>query len=146
MYSGEKYNELLLEDHGRIFLIKFNKPKKKNCLNRDAYREIGQVLRAIDTDEGIAVVAFTGVGNIFTAGNDLSQAKQVDNNIEEYLQLSNKYFKEMLLAIIECKKIIVCLVNGASIGIGATISGLADLVWCSENVKQSNQYLYPIIQ
>lgn len=133
-YSGKVYRELLIEQHGRILLIKFNKPQKKNCLNKEAYREIGEAVRTASSDERVLMVIFTGVGNIFTAGNDLSQAKEIDN-LEDYLKVSNKYFKDMLFAIIDCPKIIICLVNGPSIGIGATLAGLADLVWCSEDVS-----------
>lgn len=134
MYFGNTYHELWLEDHGKVFLIKFNKPKKKNCLNTETYREIAQLLRALSADKKVVVVAFIGLGNVFTAGNDLSQWLGVDN-LENYLKTSNRHFKEMLFAIIECPKIIVCLVNGPSIGIGTTLAGLADLVWCSEDVR-----------
>ncbi|XP_068142575.1 enoyl-CoA delta isomerase 2 [Drosophila tropicalis] len=130
-YSG--YQELLVKKQGKILLIEFNNPKKKNALNGIAYAELGRVLREVNEDEDITIVVFTGTGDYFTAGNDLSQGStDAGNDMMAYLKKSNDTFREMVLGFINCQKLIVSLVNGPAIGIGATIVGLSDLAWCAE--------------
>lgn len=131
-YHG--YEKLLVEQQGKLLVVKFNDPRRKNCINRFGYQEMTRLLTEVNDDEGVTVVVFTGVGEYFTAGNDLSQSGQVDD-INEYLKQSNDIFKAMVLSFVNCKKIVFALVNGPAIGIGATIVGLSDVAWCSETVS-----------
>ncbi|XP_030372893.1 enoyl-CoA delta isomerase 3, peroxisomal [Scaptodrosophila lebanonensis] len=127
--SYQGYQKLLVEKQDKIVVVKFNNPAKKNCLNLPSYVEITRVLREVNEDESVTIVVFTGVGDYFTAGNDLSQT---GDDVQAYLQNSNSIFKDMVLSFIDCKKLIFCLVNGPAIGIGATIAGLSDVAWCTE--------------
>ncbi|XP_017020576.1 enoyl-CoA delta isomerase 2 [Drosophila kikkawai] len=128
-YRG--YEQLVVEQQGKLLVVKFNNPRKKNCINRSAYQEITRVLTEVNGDEGVAILVFTGVGEYFTAGNDLSQSGQTDD-INEFLRQSNAIFKAMVLSFVNCKKVVIALVNGPAIGIGATIVGLSDVAWCSD--------------
>ncbi|XP_016994150.2 enoyl-CoA delta isomerase 2 [Drosophila takahashii] len=129
--SYQGYQQLLVEQQGKLLVVKFNNPKKKNCINRFTYQEMTRVLTEVNDDEGVNLVVFTGVGDIFTAGNDLSQSSQSDD-IDAFFKQSNATFKAMVLSFVNCKKIVFSLVNGPAIGIGATIVGLCDVAWCSE--------------
>ncbi|KAM7355547.1 dodecenoyl-CoA delta-isomerase [Cochliomyia hominivorax] len=153
----QDYKELVVEKQKKIVLVKFNKPKRKNCLNRNGYKEITKVLQEAGQDDTATMVVFTGVGDFYTAGNDLSQAGNVED-MDAYIRESNAIFKEMVRSYIECPKIIVCLVNGPCIGIGATLAGLSDLLWCTETAyfatpfvklgivpEAGSSYLFPLI-
>lgn len=89
-YQG--YKELLVEQQGKLLVAKFNNPKKKNCINRVAYQEMTRVLTEVNDDEGVTIVVFTGVGDIFTSGNDLSQSSNTDD-IDAFFKQSNATFK-----------------------------------------------------
>ncbi|XP_022219590.2 enoyl-CoA delta isomerase 2-like [Drosophila obscura] len=128
-YQG--YLELLVEKQDKLLVVKFNNPKKKNCLSPVAYKELARVLGAVNNDADVTIVVLTGVGDFFTAGKDLSQSGKTDN-LTEYLVQSNVVFKFMVQSFINCKKIVFTLVNGPAIGIGATIVGLSDVTWCAE--------------
>lgn len=130
----QNYEELLVEKQDKIVVVKFNNPKKKNCVNRKAYQEIARVLQEASQDESITIVVFTGVGDFYTAGNDLSQSGNVDD-FDVYIRQANDIFKRMVNAFIECPKIIISLVNGPCIGVGTTLAGISDLTWCSETVS-----------
>lgn len=129
----QNYKELVVEKQDKIVLIKFNNPKKKNCVNRTAYQEIARVLREAAQDDTITMVVFTGVGDFYTAGNDISQSGQIED-MDAYIREANVVFKSMVHSFIECPKIVVSLVNGPCIGIGTTLAGISDLTWCSETV------------
>ncbi|EDW92763.1 enoyl-CoA delta isomerase 2 [Drosophila yakuba] len=129
--SYQGYKELLVEQQGKLLVAKFNNPQKKNCINRFAYQEMTRVLTEVNDDEGVTIVVFTGVGDIFTAGNDLSQSSKSDD-IDAFFKQSNATFKAMVLSFVNCRKVVIALVNGPAIGIGTTIVGLCDVAWCSE--------------
>lgn len=48
----------------------------------------------------------------------------------------------MVLSFVNCRKIVLALVNGPAIGIGATIVGLCDVAWCSETVGIASNLLW----
>lgn len=130
----QDYKQLLVEKQDKIVVVKFNNPKKKNCVNRIAYGEIAKVLQEAGNDDTTTIVVFTGVGDFYTAGNDLSQSGDMDD-MDAYIRESNAIFKTMVHSFIDCPKIIVSLVNGPCIGIGTTLAGISDLVWCSDTVS-----------
>lgn len=132
MYND--YQQLVVKKEDKILVIKFNNPRKKNCVNQQAYKEIGRVLRDVAKDDSVTMVVFTGVGDFYTAGNDLSKVDDI-SDMDAYVEASTSNFKNMVYAYIECPKIIVSLVNGPCIGIGTTLAGLSDLLWCSETVS-----------
>ncbi|XP_034481220.1 enoyl-CoA delta isomerase 2, mitochondrial [Drosophila innubila] len=125
------FDHLIVQKEGKILVIKFYNPAKKNCLNRFAYQELTRALTEVNNDEEITIVVITGVGEYFTAGNELSLASQVPD-FGALLKESNDIFKSMISSFINCTKLIFTLVNGPSIGIGTTIVGLSDVAWCAE--------------
>ncbi|KAM8709840.1 hypothetical protein ACLKA7_016617 [Drosophila subpalustris] len=125
------FEHLIVQKEGKILVIKFNNPAKKNCLNRFAYKELGRALSEVNNDEEVTIVVITGVGEYFTAGNELSGTGQIPD-LDAYFEESNEIFKNMINSFINCTKLIFTLVNGPSIGIGTTIVGLSDVTWCAE--------------
>uniref|UniRef100_A0A1B0G332 Enoyl-CoA delta isomerase 2, mitochondrial n=1 Tax=Glossina morsitans morsitans TaxID=37546 RepID=A0A1B0G332_GLOMM len=155
MFKG--YTELVVEQQKKLLLVQFNNPKKKNCLNRFAYIEITRVLCEAAQEDQVTIVVFTGTGDFYSAGNDLSQFENV-NDLEASITESIKIFKEMVKAFVECPKVIVSLVNGPCIGIGTTLAGLSDMVWCSKKAyfttpfvklgivpEAASSYMFPLI-
>ncbi|KAI8126232.1 hypothetical protein FF38_05496 [Lucilia cuprina] len=153
----QNYKQLHVEKQDKLVVVKFNNPKKKNCVNRVAYGEIARVLQEAGQDDSTTLVVFTGVGDFYTAGNDLSQSSDIED-MNVYIRESNEIFKNMVRSFIECPKIIVSLVNGPCIGIGTTLAGISDLVWCSETAyfsapfvklgivpEAGSSYLFPLL-
>ncbi|XP_053956657.1 enoyl-CoA delta isomerase 3, peroxisomal-like isoform X2 [Anastrepha ludens] len=152
------YNEIRLEKRGKTLLITFDDPKKRNSLNRNGYRELGRMLREVAKDDDVTIVVFTGNGDFFTAGNDLSYSAPSSTDIEEYVKESINILKEMISALIDCPKPTLALVNGPCIGIGATLTALCDIAWCSSTAyfftpftklgivpEACSSYLFPLI-
>ncbi|XP_023167989.2 enoyl-CoA delta isomerase 2, mitochondrial [Drosophila hydei] len=129
LYEG--FTHLLVQKENKILVIKFNNPRKKNCINFNGYKELSRALGAVNLDETVSIVVITGAGDFFTAGNDLSQKTDV-NDMDAYLKETNDTFKAMVSSFLNCNKLIFSLVNGPAIGIGSTIVGLSDVAWCAE--------------
>ncbi|XP_018804435.1 PREDICTED: enoyl-CoA delta isomerase 2, mitochondrial [Bactrocera latifrons] len=147
-----------VEVQDKVLTISFDKPEKLNSIDRKGYRALGLVLRHAAKDDSVTIVVITGKGNFFTSGNDLSQVMDDSSDIEAQIKESNVIFKEMVSALIECPKLTLALVNGPCIGIGATLAGLCDIVWCSSKAyfltpftklgivpECCSSYLFPLI-
>ncbi|XP_017462367.1 PREDICTED: enoyl-CoA delta isomerase 2, mitochondrial [Rhagoletis zephyria] len=131
MDSYQGYTEIRVEKREKILLITFDNPKKRNSINRNGYKELGRVLREVADDNEVTIVVFTGNGDYFTSGNDLTQSANSSSDIELYIKESNNIFKGMIRALIDCPKPTLSLVNGPCIGVGATLTALCDIAWCS---------------
>ncbi|KAH8302982.1 hypothetical protein KR044_012870 [Drosophila immigrans] len=125
------YEHLIVEKQGKLLVIKFYNPAKKNCLNRFGYQELTRVLTEVNSGDEVTIVVITGIGEYFTAGNELSPVHKIDD-LEAFLKETNANFKNMVNSFINCNKLIFTLVNGPAIGIGTTIVGLSDVAWCAE--------------
>lgn len=108
--------------------IKFNRPGQKNALNLDMYLEIKNILNKDAVDDDIAVTIFTGAGDFFSSGNDLKalmepKSHDVDGGLE--------MFSQMVESFINYPKVLIAVVNGPAIGVGATIPALCDIIYAS---------------
>jgi enoyl-CoA hydratase/carnithine racemase len=106
--------------------------------------------RASDDDEVRAIVV-TGAGKAFCAGMDLSVAGNVFG-LSEHLQPTMQDMQARLedpemitgvrdtgglvtLAIYDCKKPVIAAINGAAVGIGATMTCAMDIRLASEHAR-----------
>ncbi|XP_075163089.1 enoyl-CoA delta isomerase 2-like [Haematobia irritans] len=105
----------------------------------------------------ITLVVFTGVGDFYSAGNDL-KPKEIIDDMDLYIRQTNQIFIEMVKAFIDCPKVIICLVNGPCIGVAVTLAGLSDIIWCSQEAyfmcpfvplgivpESCSSYLFPFL-
>ena len=65
-------NELIITDDGPIRHIIFNRPDKLNALTNDMQEQILSEMDRAAVDEHIRVIAFSGEGRSFCAGQDIS--------------------------------------------------------------------------
>ena len=63
--------ELTLHDPG-IALVTFNQPERLNGMTQDMKRDLVEVLVQAQMDDSVRVVAITGSGRAFSAGDDIS--------------------------------------------------------------------------
>ncbi|CAH1108656.1 unnamed protein product [Psylliodes chrysocephalus] len=106
--------------------IKINRPERKNALNSTAYRELTKILNKDATNDKIVVTILTGIGDYFSSGNDLAPV------MSEEIEVSLDCIENMVKTIINYPKLLVCVVNGPAIGIGATLVTLCDVVYASD--------------
>ena len=118
---------ILTEDQGRVRLLTLNRPQALNAFNSAMFEALANALAAADTDRNVAVVVLTGTGRAFSAGADLAQDSQASgrrDGVAEMLEAALVFSKPLLLAV-----------NGLGVGIGATLCGLADLVFMSSSAR-----------
>jgi len=65
-------DKIIIERDGAVQRIVFNRPDKKNALDREMYLTIIAALNEAEADATLRAVLFAGAGGAFTAGNDLN--------------------------------------------------------------------------
>ena len=65
-----KYEGIEQSTEGKLRVIRFNVPKRKNALTPAMYKGFIELLREASLDSAISLVAITGTGEFFSSGND----------------------------------------------------------------------------
>ena len=65
------YENILVETHGRVGLVRLNRPKALNALNAALIEDLNAALEAFDRDSGIGAIVLTGSEKAFAAGADI---------------------------------------------------------------------------
>ena len=70
-FTQSSTDELILELHDRVLLIRLNRPDRLNAISRDMLDELSAKVVAADKDPEIRCIVLTGEGKGFCAGLDL---------------------------------------------------------------------------
>ena len=73
------YNDVLYETDDRLAFITLNRPEKLNALSNNLRGELMDAMREAESDDQIGVIVLRGAGRAFSAGYDLSPARQADS-------------------------------------------------------------------
>jgi enoyl-CoA hydratase len=65
------YENILVETHENVGLIRLNRPKALNALCDALIRELGRALDGFEADDAIGAVVITGNDKAFAAGADI---------------------------------------------------------------------------
>ena len=73
------YKDVLYETDDRLAFITLNRPEKLNALSNNLRGELMDAMREAEADDQIGVIVLRGAGRAFSAGYDLSPARQADS-------------------------------------------------------------------
>ena len=111
---------LQIDDHGRVRVLRLDRPDRLNALDAAHYGLIADALHAAATDDRVGALVLTGTGRAFSAGADLQALKDGVGD-------TGVMFERMLDAL-AIEKPLIAAVNGLAVGIGTTILLHCDLV------------------
>ena len=115
-----------------------NRPDKLNALSADLMEEIIQVARAYHEDDDTRVVIFTGSGDCFSAGVDLTDEKFTQGLVNTSNLKKLRFLglgPRMIRAVYEMDQITIAAVNGAAMGGGACIAAACDFRIGADNSR-----------
>ncbi len=112
-----------------VLRLLFNRPEKKNALDREMYGALIVALEEAGKDDGLRAVVIAGAGADFTAGNDLADFRDFKHSLETFPALA---FVRLLASL---EKPLVAAVTGDAIGIGATLLFHCDLAYASADAR-----------
>lgn len=108
---------------GVVLCVTFDRPDKKNALNRAMYMAATGALRQAEADPSIGAVVLAGSGGVFTAGNDIADFLDTSAEPGEFPAFT------FIKALAACETPLIAAIEGIAIGIGATMMLHCDLVY-----------------
>jgi len=134
-----------------LLRLTLNRPAQLNAFTVEMADELEQAFTRASMDDSVQVILVTGAGRAFCAGMDLA----VDGNVfglDESLRPTPADMLDRLddpairngvrdtggrvtLAIYACRKPVVAAINGAAVGIGATMTLAMDFRLAAENAR-----------
>ncbi|HSP78066.1 MAG TPA: crotonase/enoyl-CoA hydratase family protein [Myxococcaceae bacterium] len=143
----KEYQSLRLEQADGIAEVVLIGPGKGNALGPDFWREMPEVLRALDADESVRVILLRGEGAHFTYGLDLMAMMESlgpllvgEGNLAlertRLLQLIER-MQSATEGLARCRKPVLAAVQGWCIGGGIDLIAACDFRYCSQEAKFS---------
>ncbi len=130
----EKYTTIKLERRDRILVCKLNRPDAMNAVNQAMHDELADLFYDIQQDDRSDLVILTGEGRAFCAGGDLAWMREtLDRREEEFLSPVDA--KRIVYSMLDLEKPIIARVNGAAVGLGATLALLCDIIVADERAR-----------
>ena len=67
------YETIIVEAHGRVGLIRFNRPKALNAINSQLIQELARAIAVFEQDANIGCLLIAGSDKAFAAGADIKE-------------------------------------------------------------------------
>lgn len=143
------YETLRHEITDGILTVVLNRPEQLNSFTVQMADELERTFREVNDDDDVRAVIVTGEGRAFCAGMDLSVEGNVfgldesrqpgladmdDLDADAIAQVRDTGGR-VTLAIHDCRKPVIAAINGAAVGIGATMTLAMDRRILSEKAR-----------
>jgi enoyl-CoA hydratase/carnithine racemase len=119
-------------DSDGVRLVRLNRPGSKNAMNEALWDATTEAFIDAASNASVAVVVLTGSGDSFSAGQDIGEMAL---GATGGLQRGKHGFQGLAAQLASFPKPFLCAVNGIGVGFGATVVGLADLVFMSATAR-----------
>ncbi len=128
----DKFKTVLVEIIDKVAVLKFNRPKQLNAMNRQMMDEIIDAIDLINKDDKINVVVISGEGRAFMAGADI---KEYGNQTTEEFDSFQEKGKQLYESLENASKPWIAAVDGFALGGGFEIALSCDMIVASEKAK-----------
>ena len=145
------YETLRYEVADRILTLWLDRPENLNAFTVTMANELIDAFDRASADDDVAAIVVTGSGRAFCAGMDLSSDGNVfgldETQRPTVADLTDRYEDAAIvdgvrdtggrvsLAIYRCTKPVIAAINGAAVGIGATMTLPMDIRIASEHAR-----------
>jgi enoyl-CoA hydratase/carnithine racemase len=145
------YQTIRYEVSEGILTLTLHRPEQMNAFTPEMASELIDAFQRASGDDAVRAIIVTGAGKAFCAGMDLSASGNVfglDESQRPTLEDLHERFEDpaivhgvrdtggrVTLAIYECTKPVIGAINGAAVGIGATLTLAMDLRLASEKAR-----------
>ena len=119
----------------QIAVITLNRPDRMNAYNVEMHYALIDAFESADMNPEVRVVVITGAGEVFCAGADISDGFGALSDPEKFDGISRDYGGMLNLRVFECDTPVIAAVNGAAVGVGATMLLPMDIVIAERTSK-----------
>ncbi|MFZ5835096.1 MAG: enoyl-CoA hydratase [Pseudomonadota bacterium] len=125
------YENILVETHGRVGLIRLNRPQALNALCKALMDELGQAIDKFEADPGIGCLVITGSERAFAAGADIKEMQS-----KTYMGV---FMEDFITAnwerVTRARKPVIAAVAGFALGGGCELAMMCDFILAADTAK-----------
>lgn len=122
---------VLTEIHGKVGLIRINRPEILNALNDEVIDAIGDAIFRFEADESIGCIVITGNEKSFAAGADIGFMKEYDYMTAYKPDFISRNWDRIRTG----RKPLIAAVAGFALGGGCEMAMTCDIIYAADNAK-----------
>jgi 2-(1,2-epoxy-1,2-dihydrophenyl)acetyl-CoA isomerase len=122
-----------------IALARLARPERRNAIDSQTCREMGDFFTAAMTDRSIRAIVLTGTGRDYCSGADAVGGAAPVSSALDYRYLTEDY-RRLFQSLWEVEKPVVSAVNGTVAGAGWMLALLADLVVADSTARWTHVF------
>lgn len=125
------YENIIVETHGAVGLIRLNRPKALNALCAALIVDLGHALDGFEADDAIGAVVLTGSDKAFAAGADIKEMRD-KTYMDVYLA---DFITKGWERVTTCRKPIIAAVAGYALGGGCEVAMMCDFILAADTAR-----------
>lgn len=127
------YKNLLVEQQDSVLIVKINRERALNAINKETIAELQQLFSYHWSDDKVGCVIVTGVGEkSFVAGADIPEIGELDIRTGSDFAARGLY---LMKTIQNFPKPVIAAINGFALGGGCELAMACDIRLASEKAK-----------
>jgi len=127
----EDYSRIRFSRDGRILSIILHGTTPMNAVDGEMHHELSRVFLEAQDDPDSDLIILTAEGRAFCAGGDTAWFKAQIEDPRNFRAITPQA-KRIINSLLDLEKPIVCRLNGAAAGLGASIALLCDVIVANE--------------
>ncbi len=134
------YSRLKFDYAGRVLRVTIAGEGAMNAVDNPMHEELARVFPELQRDPDRDVIVLTGEGRAFCAGGDMDWFQAMIDDPSGFRRIAPDA-KRIINGLLELEKPIVCRLNGAAAGLGASLALLCDVIVADETAKVGDPHV-----
>ena len=136
----ESYKRISFARRCRALTVTMNLPEVLNAIDAVLHEELARVFTDVAADPDADVIVLTGAGRAFSAGGDINWMQEMIDDRAMW-ERTRVEAKRIVFGMLDCEKPIIGKVNGAAMGLGATMALFCDVIFAKDTAKIADPHV-----